>query len=138
MSLSPRTLAVRVIAVPALAAVAAVTGAITSSWWAAALMGFGGALLFTAFSERILRGKLMGKIGKDMMTWYLVHLVGETAAIAVIGMLFSLLFGAAIASAYAFWTFAGVIWLFLCFEMISSLLRLLPMWLATRGGPKSK
>lgn len=134
MSLSPATLLVRIVAVPAIATIAAVSGAITSSWWTAALMAFGGALLFTAFSERVLRGKLMGKIGKDMMTWYLVHLVGETIAIAAIGMLFSLLFGVAIASS-SFWLFAAATWLFLCFEMVSSLLRLLPMWLATRGGP---
>lgn len=132
MSLSPRTFGIRVVGTPLLAAGASLLGAITSSWWAAALMGFFGALVYTFVAERLLRGKLMGKIGKDPLAWYFVQLVGETITVAIIGALFALVFGVAVASTAYFWIFAGVMWVFLCNEMIGSIGRLLPFWLATR------
>jgi hypothetical protein len=132
VSLSPRTFGIRVVVTPCLAVAASLFSAITSSWWAAALMGFFGALLFTLVSERLLRGLLMGKIGKSPLSWYFVQLVGETVTIAVIALLFSLAFGAAIAASTAFWVFSGITWVFLCHEMLGGIARLLPLWLATR------
>ena len=63
---------------------ASVFGAITISWWAAVLSGIGIGLAFTFVSERILRGLLMGKIGNGPIAWYSVHLLGESAWLALL------------------------------------------------------
>lgn len=124
----------RLVVVPALAFFASVAGAITASWWAAALLGFVGVFAFTAFSERILLQKVLGKVGKDPMTWYFVHFVGETLAVILLGIGLGLAFGVGIGSTLAFCAFAFVTWLYVSWENTSRMFGLLPMWLATRGG----
>ncbi|HEY9788028.1 MAG TPA: hypothetical protein V6D17_21750 [Candidatus Obscuribacterales bacterium] len=130
--MKPRAFFIRLAGLPILATVASLVGAVTSSWWAAALMGFLGAIVFTFVSERIVRGLLFGKIGAGPLAWYFVHLLEETAAIALIAVIFSFLFGASIGGTLAFSIMAFVIWVFLCKEMLGNIGALLPMWLATR------
>lgn len=132
MSLHIQTFVKRIVAVPVVAVVASVVGAITSSWWAAALMGFVGALLFTAFSERVLRGMLFGKLGGRVLSAYFVQLAGETLALAAIGLLFHFIFGASIANSLYFWVAAGVTWLVLSYEMITRIPGMVSLWLSTR------
>lgn len=132
MSLSKNAFATRVVAVPVVAVVASAFGAITSSWWAAALMGFLGVLIFTAVSERVLRGMLFGKLGGGVGSAYFVQLVGETITLALIGLLFSAVFGAAIANSLSFWVAAGVTWFICSYEMITRIPGIFALWLATR------
>lgn len=124
----------RLFIVPAIALVAALTGAITASWWAAALLGFVGIIVYTMFSERVLRAKVLGKIGKDPMTWFFVHFVGETVAVVGLALALGLTFGVAIGSTLLFSVFAFGTWLYVSWENTSRMFGLLPMWLATRGG----
>lgn len=133
MGLPLKTFVARIVAVPVVAVVASVAGAITSSWWAAALMGFVGTLLFTFMSERVLREKLFGKLGSSPMAWYTVHLLGETAVVALIAALFHFVAGASVANGTYFIVAALIIWVAFCYEMIGKIFGLLPFWLQTRG-----
>ncbi len=130
--MNPQTFLKRVVAVTVVAVLASVFGAITSSWWAAALMGFVGTLAFTAVSERVLRGKLFGKLGGGVGSAYFVQLVGETITLAAIGLIFHFAFGAAVASTLAFWVAAGITWFVLSYEMITRIPGIFALWLATR------
>lgn len=132
MNPQAKTVLKRIVAVPAIAVVASVLGAITSSWWAALLMGFVGTLIFTAFSERVLRGKLFGKLGGGVLSAYVAHLAGETLTLAAIGLLFHFVFGASIANSLYFWVAAGVTWFVCSYEMITRIPGMAALWLATR------
>ncbi len=136
MSLSARAFAIRLVEVPIAPLAATMVGAINSSVWCDLVMGFFGTLLFTFVSERILRGVLMGKIGSDALVWYTVQLIGETITIAAIGWVCGLAFNIAVTNTTLFWIVAAGLWLYLCWEMLGNIFRLLPLWLATRGGPR--
>ncbi|MCC6980614.1 MAG: hypothetical protein IT343_20005 [Candidatus Melainabacteria bacterium] len=122
----------RIVIVPAIAFFASVMGAITASWWAAVLLGFVGVFAFTAFSERILLQMVLGKVGKDPMTWYFVHMVGETLAVVALAVGLGLAFGVGIGGTLLFSAFAFVTWLYVSWENTSRFFSLLPLWLATR------
>lgn len=112
---------------------ASVFGAITISWWAAILSGIGIGLAFTFVSERILRGLLMGKIGNGPIAWYSVHLLGETAWLALLAWGASVL-GLAFVPAWPAYLFGFLVWAVLCQEMLRKLPGMIIMYLAIRGG----
>lgn len=122
----------RICIVPVLFLVASLLGAITSSWWAAPLIGFGFALAFTFVSERLLRQKLMGKIGGSPLSKYTVHLIGETLTIAALASLCSIFFGMEKVPGWTYNIMATATWGYLCKEMIFNLSSLIALWLATR------
>ncbi|MDX1986245.1 MAG: hypothetical protein SFV17_06130 [Candidatus Obscuribacter sp.] len=122
----------RICIIPALFLAASLSGAITSSWWAAPLIGFGVALVFTFVSERLLRQKLMGKIGGGVLSWYTVHLIGETLTIAALVWLCSILFGMGKVPGWTYTILALATWVYLCKEMIFKLPGLFAMWIVTR------
>jgi len=129
--MSPKFFAVRIVALPIIAAVIALLGGISATFYGAAGVAFLGALIFTMVSERLLRQKLMGKIGGGPMSWYFVHLVGETATIALLTWGAFAIFG---------WTASGWVaiaggaaaWVLLTWDTLASWLPLIPLWLATR------
>jgi hypothetical protein len=118
--------------VPVLFLVASLLGAITSSWWAAPLIGFAFALAFTAISEHVLRQKLMGVIGKSALAWYSVHLIAETITIVALAWFSSVLFGMHTVPGWTFTVMAFLTWGYLCKEMIFNLPSMFAIWLATR------
>lgn len=134
--MTPTKFFVRLAIITALGVLASVFGAITSSWWAAGLMGLGGAMVFTRISEVVLRGRvttaISTKLGGAAMTWYFVQMLGETATIAVLGALFALVCGAHVASAVPFYVVLAVTWCVLCGEAAGRWVTLIPLWLATR------
>lgn len=107
-------------------------GAITSSWWAAPLIGFAFALVFTLISERLLRQKLMGMIGKTPLAWYAVHLLAESITIIALAWLSSLLFGINAVPGWSFTVMALLTWGYLCKEVLYKLPETFAFWLATR------
>lgn len=121
----------RIFGLPIIAALAVAFGGIQASIFGAALLAFPVALLFTAVSERLFRQKLMGKIGKDPIAWYFMHLVYESALIALLFWGAFAIFG---------WSAAGwgaiiggaAAWILLTWDTLGSLLPLIPLWLATR------
>ena len=129
--ISPKILGIRVIALPIIATVVALLGGISATFYGAAGVAFLGALVFTMVSERLLRQKLMGKIGGSPISWYFVHLVGETATFALLTWGAFAIFGW---SAAGWVAIAGgvAIWLVLTWDTLASWLPLIPLWLATR------
>lgn len=122
----------RICIVPALFLGASLLGAITSSWWAATLLGFTFALAFTFISERLLRQKLMGMIGKTPLAWYSVHLLAETITIVALAWLCSVLFGMNTVPGWTFTLMALLTWGYLCKEVLYKLPETFAFWLATR------
>lgn len=132
MALSPRTFGIRVTCTTLLSLSASLFGAISTSWLAACLLGILGTFVFTFVSERILREHVMGKIGKGLLSWYCVHLLGETITVACIFWLFGWVFGTSIASAFSFWIIMILVWLVLCREMLGLIFGMLPFALMMR------
>lgn len=127
---------VRLAIITALGVLASIFGAITSSWWAAGLMGLGGALVFTRISEVVLRNRLTTpiseKLGGAPMAWYFVQMVGETAVIALMGAFFVLVCGAHVASALPFYVLLTLAWCVLCGEAAFKWASLIPLWVSSR------
>lgn len=129
--MSPKLFVVRIVALPIIAALIALLGGLSATFYGAAGAAFLGALVFTMVSERLLRHKLMGKIGGSPISWYFVHLLGETATLALLTWGAFALFG---------WTASGWVaiiggvaaWLLLTWDTLRSWLPLIPLWLATR------
>lgn len=81
--------------------------------------------------ERLLRQKLMGKIGGSPLSWYTVHLLGETLTVAALTWLSALL-GMQLVPGLACTIIAFAIWAYLCQEMLFRLPAIVLLWLASR------
>lgn len=122
---------VRIFGLASIASVIALLGGVSASIYGAGLVAFVGAILYTTISERLLRRKLLGKIGGSPISWYTVHLVNETVVAALLTWGAMALFG---------WTAGGLVailggvagWILLTWDTLGSLLPLIAMLLAVR------
>ena len=65
--MTPKQLLQRLNLVVIIATVTSLSGGISAAWWSAGLLGLTLTLAFTFISERILRQRLFGKIGKGLI-----------------------------------------------------------------------
>jgi len=130
--MSPKEFFTNVILTTLIALGASIFGGITAAWWSAALLGFGLALAFTMVSERLLRGKLFGKFGKEPIGWHFYHLLFQTLAMAALIWAFGAVFGVHVTGKITAAICAALIYLVNCRDQIKTYFPLLAMYLATR------
>ncbi|MBU6453921.1 MAG: hypothetical protein KGS72_19235 [Cyanobacteria bacterium REEB67] len=111
---------------------ASLTGAITAAWWSAPLIALAFYLAFVTFSNRLLMGKLYGRIGKSPLTWMGVHAVLMLAGFAILLLACGAVFGVHKGSPIIFWGLTAFSALVLCQRSLRDYLGLLGMWIATR------
>jgi len=122
----------RLIAMIVIGATAALLGTISSSWWAGGLFGLLFGLVFNLYDQRILAAKVFSKVGKDAVTWYLVHSVlGGIGYLAMV-YAFGFVFGITAIAGWPFYAVATATYALLCQRSLREFFHLLPMWLATR------
>jgi len=115
--ITTRTFVVRNIALIAIAAIASIAGALSCAFWVGALLALPFTWVFTFYSERLLFGKLFGKIGKTPTAWYSVHALGEL--LAFVGLIFAFGFTLNIhGHGTLFYVLATVAYLVLCFRSL--------------------
>lgn len=134
--MNKRDFLVRIVVTPVLFLLASLFGVITSSWWAAPLMGFGFALAFTFFSERIGRNvsvKLSTLVKGAAMSFHFFQVLFDSVVMVLLFAVFSFAFGLSAVHGWGFNVTAVITWAFLTRESLFSLPMLFGLWLATRG-----
>lgn len=130
--MNPRVFLTRIIALAVIAAITAATGGITASILGAAGISLLISLPFTSISERVIRGKLFGKIGGNILVWWLMHIAYETVTFGALLWLCAAVFGVHIGTTWIAVVAGLISWMLLSGEAMKTALTGIAMLLAWR------
>jgi hypothetical protein len=132
IAMNPRVFLTRIIALAVIAAITAATGGITASILGAAGISLLISLPFTSISERVIRGKLFGKIGGNILVWWLMHIAYETVTFGALLWLCAAVFGVHIGTTWIAVVAGLISWMLLSGEAMKTALTGIAMLLAWR------
>jgi hypothetical protein len=122
----------RLMAINVLGVAASLLNTISLSWWTGGLCGLLFALLFTLFSQRLLRPYVFGKIGPGPFAWYGVHsalgLIGYIALLYFLAFTFSI----SVTSGWVFYALVTAGYITVCARSLQEFFWLLPFVLGIR------
>lgn len=131
--MSPKIFLRRILLLVVIAAALSLTGAMSAGIISAVGMAVLGAFFYTGLDERILRGKLFGKVGgSNVMVWWLTHLTLETVVFAALTYAASAICGWHIVTPWLADTGIFLAWLLVAGETAKTLGLLLAVGMASK------
>ena len=128
-----RRIVIRLIAMPIIAVIVALTGGITASLLGVAGMAFAGAFVYTMVDERFFRRVLFGKVGgTNPLVWWAVHEIYETVFAVLFTWGVFALFNWHVGTTWVAVVGAVVSWAWLTSETLGNIFPLIALRLAMR------